>query len=220
MNRDELIELHPQLFHMAEAGSWPAIQEFGLLPTETLVRTSALDEASQSSLLDQRRPRSVQFEHPDLGMVVIRDQGPLNLALLQPKLVDVTVEEWLNTLNNRVFFWLHPAKLEGLLTARRYRDSVQDVLTVDTRSLLDSVDDRVRLSPINSGSSLYTPAPRGTHTFATIDDYDYAARRKARGRIDAIVELAVIGGVPDIAEHVTAVRSMRGTEVLEEYDLG
>lgn len=219
MNRDDLIDLHPQLFHMAEVGSWPAIKKFGLLPTETIVRSSNLDEASQASLLDERRPQSVHFEHPELGAVIIRDQGPLNLALLQPKLIDVTVQEWLSTLNDRVFFWLHPTKLENLLTARRYRNSVQDVLTVDTRSLLGAAGDRVRLSPINSGASLYNPSPRGTRTFATIEDYDYAARRRARGRIDAIIELAVIGGVPDIANHVTAVRRMRGTEELGEYDL-
>ena len=219
MNRDDLIDLHPQLFHMAEAGSWPAIQQFGLLPTETIVRSSNLDAASQSTLLDERRPLSVPINHPELGEVVIRDQGPLNVARLEPVLIDLTVEDWLHTLNNRVFFWLHPNKLENLLTARRYRNSVQDVLTVDTRSLLDSVGDRVRLSPINSGAVLYTPTPRGSQTFSTIGDYDYAGRRKKRGRVDAIVELAVLGGVPDIADHVLEVRQMRGTEVLGEYEL-
>ena len=218
MNREELIDLHPQLFHMAEAGSWPAIQKFGLLPTESIVRSSNLDDVLQSSLLNERRPESVQFDHPDLGAVVIRDQGPLNLTLLRPKLIDVTVEEWLHTLNNRVFFWLHPMKLEKLLTARRYRNSEQDVLTVDTRSLLNAVGDQVRLSPINSGASLYNPTPRGTQTFTTIEEYDYSARRKARGRVDAIIELAVIGGVPDISDHVTVVRRMRGTDELGEYN--
>lgn len=219
MERDDLIGLHPQLFHMAEAGSWPSIRKYGLIPTEKIVRTSNLDGPSQSALLDERRPESVQFDHPELGLVVIRDQGPLNLTLLEPKLIDVTVQEWLQTLNNRVFFWLHPDKLEGLLTARRYRESEQDVLTVDTRSLIESAGDRVRLSPINSGASLYIPTPRGSKTFSTIEDYDYSARRKARGAVDAIIELAVVGGVPDIADHVTAVRRMRGSDVLGEYDL-
>lgn len=220
MDLEHLIELHPQLFHMAEAGSWPAIAEHGLLPTRTIVETSDLGEEQMSKLLDQRRSESVRISHPQLGNVVVRDQGPLNLTHLEPKLIDVSVKGWLDILNERVFFWLHPDKLSGLLTARRYRNSVQDVLTVDTRSLLESAGERVRLSPINSGAALYPNAtPRGLETFLPIADYDYAARRRARGSVDAIVELAVIGGVPDIGEHVVRVRRMQGLEELGEYSL-
>ncbi|BDI23496.1 hypothetical protein [Herbiconiux sp. L3-i23] len=221
MDLEHLVKLHPQLFHMAVAGSWPAIAQHGLLPTRTIVETSDLGKEEMSELLDQRRAKSVRIQHPQLGDVVVRDQGPLNLTHLEPKLIDVTVQGWLNILNDRVFFWLHPDKLAGLLTARRYRSSVQDVLTVDTRSLLKSAVERVRLSPINSGAALYPNAtPRGSDTFLSIADYDYAARKRARGSVDAIVELAVIGGVPDIADHVVSVRRMRGLEELGEYSLG
>jgi hypothetical protein len=214
----DLIALHPQLFHMAEAGSWPGIRDNGLLTTEMIVNSSSLDAADRDALLRQRRPRSTRIDHPTLGDVVIRDQGPLNLAHL--RLTDQNLEEWLHELNSRVFFWLHPDKLAGLLNARQYRSEEHDVLTVDTASLLAAVANRTRLSPVNSGATLWASAPpRGSATFARIEDYDYPARRRARGKLSAIVELAVSDGVPDIRDHVTAVRRMRGNVVLKTFDL-
>ncbi|MFV4913337.1 hypothetical protein PFZ49_07205 [Microbacterium lacticum] len=216
MNRDELIERHPQLFHMAEAGSWPGIREHGLITTEDLVLTAGLPAAQTDALLRERRSRSTVIEHPLYGRVVIRDQGPLNLSHLRGVLTDVTLEGWLQILNSRVFFWLHPDKLQQLLNARRYRQQPQDVITVDTRSLLDATDDRVRLSRMNSGATLYPSAPpRGSTTFETIENYDYALQRRRRGAVDAIVELAVVGGVADIEPHVLDVRRLQAGQVLQ-----
>lgn len=217
---ENLIERHPQLFHMAEAGSWPAIREHGLITTEMIVRTAGLPDDEVDQLLRERRAHSTTIEHPTLGRVVIRDQGPLNLTHLQPKLTDMSVTEWLETLNSRVFFWLHPDKLRQLLTARRYRNSDHDVITVDTRRLLDAVGDRARLSAINSGAALYPNAtPRGSGTFTSIADYDYETQRRRRGRIDAIVELAVSDGVPDLRDVVVSAQRMRGSSVIEELDI-
>lgn len=213
---ETLISRHPQLYHMAEAGSWPAIRDYGLLTTETIVTSAGLEQADVEELLTMRRQHSVEIEHPALGRVVVRDQGPLNLSHLAPRLTDMTVTQWLAELNSRVFFWLHPDKLAQLLGARRYRNTEHDVITVDTRSLLESVGDRARLSAINSGAALYPNAtPRGSHTFSPIDAYDYEAQRRRRGRVDAVIELAVTGGVPDVAQHVIEVRRMRGNTVIE-----
>lgn len=219
MDREDLIALHPRLFHMAAAGSWAGIRQHGLITTEDLVLSADLDEAESHALLSQRRSVSTVIDHPLYGRVVIRDQGPLNLTHLGSALEDVTVEGWLQILNSRVFFWLHPEKLQGLLNARRYRHQQQDVITVDTRSLLDAVGDHVRLSRMNSGATLYPSAPpRGSTTFTTIEDYDYPTQRRRRGAMDAIVELAVIGGVRDLLSHVVDVRRVEaGIEVARIY---
>ena len=58
---------------------------------------------------------------------------------------------------------------------------------------------RVTLSPINSGSTIYNPRPRGSTTFMRIADFPFEERRRARGR-NAIIELAVDHSVPDIAD--------------------
>lgn len=203
---DRLVELHPRLYHMAAGDSWPSIHKHGLLPTTHIVGTSGLDAVQQHELLVQRRGISMVINHPVYGTVTIRDQLPLRLQFLTPKLTDVTLEQWLGVLNDRVFFWLHPDKLKGLLSARAYSRKEQDVLTLDTESLVRAHLEQVRLSPINSGSALYPNAvARGTSTFARLEDYPYAERRKGRSLADAVVELAVIGGVDDLSKHVTGV---------------
>jgi hypothetical protein len=67
---------------------------------------------------------------------------------------------WLGTLSERVFSWLHPQRLTQLLDARRNRGRPHDVLTVDTASLVGRYHDRIRLSAINSGATLFPGHPR------------------------------------------------------------
>lgn len=136
-------------------------------------------------------------------------------SLKKDELTDMSPEQWLTILNDRVFFWLHPAKLDRLLGAKRYRDLEQDVLVVDTGSLLDAHEVNVRLSPMNSGATLYPNAPaRGSDTFATIERYPYAQRRRGRPVSEAVTELAVIGGVHDVAKHVIRVERRRGAAII------
>ncbi|MEM6108473.1 hypothetical protein AAHS21_19905 [Mycobacterium sp. 050272] len=219
MHRDQLVEHYPTLFHMASSGSWPTIQTHGLWTTQQIVATSA--GAFEEAALAERRPHSITAEHPTLGRVTIRDQAPLRLQFLERSLTDMSVMQWLEALNNRVFFWLHPDKLDKLLGARLYRSSEQDVVVIDTKSLLDAHEARVRLSPVNSGATLYPNATaRGSHTFTTIEDYPYAERRRTGKTVrEAVTELAVIDGVHDIRDHVIRVERRLGHEVLERYQV-
>ena len=212
MDVEELIAEYPRLFHLAEAGSWPAIAAHGLLPTAAIVSSSGLSPAEQAGILRRPRARALPVDHPQLGRVVIRDQSPLRAHILEQALRGMSVEQWLETLNDRVFFWLHQQRLGQLLNARRNRGRPHDVLTVDTASLVARHRDRIRLSAVNSGATLYPGAPeRGPFTFTAIEDYPYAERRRRRPPATAVVELAVLGGVPDIAAHVISVRRLPGT---------
>jgi hypothetical protein len=217
MDVDELISLYPRLYHMAEGGSWPSIQRHGLMTTSQIVDAYSPTPEARAAILEQRRPRNVVLDHTTLGQLVIRDQAPLREQFLVGSLSDLTVAQWLERLNNRVFFWLHPDKLSTLLGARRYRNLAHDVLTVDTASLIASHADQIRLSPINSGATLYPNAPkRGRDTFATIGAYRYDLYRR-RGIKDAIAELAVINGVPDIVQHVVRVERRCRDKVLDVF---
>ncbi len=216
MHRDELLEHYPTLFHMASAGSWSTISTHGLWTTQQIVTTSG--GAFKDDALTERRPHSITAEHPTLGRLTIRDQAPLRLQFLEGCLTDMSVRQWLDTLNNRVFFWLHPDKLHKLLSARLYRSSEQDVLVIDTKSLLDAHEARVRLSPVNSGATLYPNATaRGSDTFTTIEQYPYAERRRTRTAPAAVIELAVIDGVHDVRKHVIRAERRLGHDVLERY---
>jgi hypothetical protein len=203
VDASELIERYPRLFHLAEAGSAGSISAHGLLPAQAIVSTSALTPTEQGAILSRPRPRAMSLEHPRLGRVTLRDQTPLREHILDKVLIDMTPQQWLAALNERVFFWLHPRRLDQLLNARRNRGRAHDVLVIDTASLVAAHDHQVRLSAINSGATLYPNAPeRGSRTFQTIEDYPFAERLRRRPPQAAVVELAVSGGVRDLASHL------------------
>ena len=131
-------------------------------------------------LLAARRPDGVRLGGPDplggsdpLGAsdplegpdpVVLRDNKVLHDARLARCLVGMDVPAFYRMLNARVYLWPSWHRVAGLLAARPYRDREHLVLEVDTAELLARHGDRVRLSPINMGSTLFTPPERGPRT--------------------------------------------------------
>lgn len=217
MNPAELVRLYPQLHHMAEGGSWASIQQIGLRTTRQLVDECNVDPATRQQILGQRRGRSHEVAHPVVGAVTIRDQGPLGLHNLRPALMDMTVEQWLDVLNDRVFLWAHPERLTRLLKARWYRDSIHDVLVVDTARLVDAHRDRIRLTGMNTGATIFPSAPkRGSNTFQKIELFPFDERRRARKRlVENVVEVCVLDGLHDVADFVIRVERRQGATLVE-----
>lgn len=81
----------------------------------------------------------------------------------------------------------------------------QTILIVDTASLLDAYFDRVRLSPTDSGSAPFVPSKQGGDAFMPPGEYPFRERRARKGASNAVAEIAVEGGVPDIRAHVLLV---------------
>jgi hypothetical protein len=207
-----LIASYPRLYHMAEDGSWPSIRAHGLLSTRALLERFEVPEPRRSELLRHRRPESVSITHPRFGSAVVRDNKPISDAKLAPVLDGMTLAEWYELLNSKVFFWVREQRLAGLLAARAYRDRAHTVIVVDTASLIRSYAMSVTLTSINTGSTAYTAARRGVGTFQAIADYPYEERHRARGP-DAIVELAVADRVPGIERYALRVERRDGTRV-------
>ncbi|SDT16679.1 hypothetical protein SAMN04489834_2983 [Microterricola viridarii] len=106
MQTSEFVRLYPELFHMAADGAWPSIQAHGLLSASALVeRWGVTSDAARRSLLSERRAESQPIEHPELGTVVLRDQKPIHEPSLADSLDGLSVSEWYETLNGRVFFF-------------------------------------------------------------------------------------------------------------------
>ncbi len=191
MNPERLIARHPVLYHMADARNWASIERFGLLSTSSLLDLYAVSGDDRIKIESSHRPSTVPISHPSLGLAFVRDQKPLNPEVLPDCLLDMTPRAWLETLNGRVFFWPSPDRLDRML--KSYLDSEQAVFEVDTRRLLDRHGNRVELSHINSGFAgrAYKPAPRGSGTFQPLAEYQDGAK-------NAIAEVTVPGGVPDI----------------------
>jgi hypothetical protein len=215
MITEEIVQHYPRLYHMAQRGSWESIRRHGLLSTHALINLYEVEDPLRVAILTERRPASVELKRNGLETAVVRDQIPLRVKSLESCLTDMSLGQWLNALNSRVFFWLDYEHLETLLSAKAYRDDAHDVLTIDTASLVEREADKIRLSPINSGSTIYKPQPRGSQTFLPIAEYPFIERRKKRGR-NAIVELAVEGGVQDIEEVALRVERRRCGGVIEE----
>lgn len=206
----ELLWTHfPYLWHMAEPDSWPSIRDHGLLSTSALLDRYGVTGARRVALEEQHRPQCVTIQIAGMPDVVIRDQKPMSDGALSKCLADgLTPADWYRILNQRTFFWMSKTRLRRLLGARAYRDRPQTVLTLETRSLVQAHADRIELSPINSGSTIYNPVRRGRRTFVRIEEYDFECWCKKRRAEDAIVELVVRDAVPDIRDHVIAVHDV------------
>jgi hypothetical protein len=195
---------------MAEEGTWESIARNGLRSTTALLDLFEIGGPARAEIESEHRPQSKTVTHKIYGSAVIRDQKPLRDSSLNKCLIDLTPAEWYRVLNNQVFFWVTKDRLLTLLSARAYRDRVHCILTVDTKQLLERHLERVKLSPINSGSTLYNPQPRGTGTFFPLSEYPFEERKKKRGLMNAVAELCVDYSVPDISELVTRVAHMEG----------
>lgn len=205
---EELAELHPVLYHMAAEGSWPSIRRRGLLSTTSLLDLFEMGGDDRAAIEDRHRPESVAIVHADHGRAIVRDQKPLNVKILTRVLEDeLTPRDWFRVLNSKVFFWLRRKRLETMMNARAYRDIPKVVLEVSTQELLAHHASHTFLAPMNTGATHPAGHRRGLTTFQRLPDYPFY-ERKRRG-LEPAVELAVAGGVPDLADFVVRVREVR-----------
>jgi hypothetical protein len=214
---DELISLHPVLYHMASDGSWPSIARHGLLSTTALLDLFEVADPLRETLEAHRRLETVMLTHPVHGQAFVRDQKPMTDASVEIALAGsgLTARDWYLFLNRRVFFWLTEERLLTMLRARSYRDLTHTVLVVNTRGLVTDHLADITLSPMNSGATLPFPHPRSLETFKTLSEYPFDDLRRRRSSRNIIVELAVGYTVSNISDYVVEVRRMREAQVLE-----
>lgn len=212
---DELARLYPTLFHVTDLGNADGILRHGLWSTHEVLDLFEADEATRAEALDQTRQRSIPLSHPEHGVASVRDQLPLLVGRLRSALTDMTVSEWLHRLNSLVFFWPTRKRLEHLLTAPVYAEREHHVLTVDTAELVRRHGPRILLSPMNSGATRPFAHPRGRDTFLPLGTYPLEERRKRVGRANAVAEVTVQDGVPDISDFVLTVERWYGPSPIE-----
>ena len=200
---DQLVSKYPRLFHMAESGTWQRIQEHGLLSTTALLDLFKVEEPKRSRIESEWRRESETIA-PD---VVIRDQKPMSPRSLEVVLKDMTPEGWYRLLNRKTFFWATLERLKKMLNAGSYKYDHHDVLTIDTRKLVERHRDHISLSRINSGAT-FGYARRGSGTFKSIEAYP-PVRRKSD-----VAEVVVDYHVPDVAEFTLSVERWRGNDCL------
>jgi hypothetical protein len=205
MRTADLVSQYPEIYHMAEDGSWPNIREHGLLSISALLDKWEYSGLAREEIECKHRPNKVCIHHKKYGTAVVRDQKALHPERLKkclPK--DITVEDWCKFINKRVFFWADWIGLKILLSANAYIYKPHLVITVNTRALLQRYESEVALSPINTGSTYARkgkadPEPRSFATFQRIPEYTY----------HWVNELAVDYGIPDVVSFAISVARYR-----------
>jgi hypothetical protein len=201
------MELPTTVFHLAEAANWISIQRLGLLSTSALLDLAGIQGKERDRFEGQHRPAHTELPNG----VQIRDQKPMFPLALTRSLIGMIPEEWYRLLNSKVFFWLDPARVDRQRKACEPRPQV--VLVVDTQKLLAQYDQKVTLSPINTGNARRRPALRGRGTFVPYGVWMESAwsseaaglHRRARARSHRPIELTVHDAVPDIMNMVVQV---------------
>ena len=217
MDKNDLIKHYPTLFHMAEPGSWPNIQQYGLYSTSALLDIYNYPCDKRASVESKHRPENVVISDSNKADVTIRDQKPMDDNGLTRCLKNgLTPKDWYEILNRKTFFWTSEVRLHKLLCAQAYRYKEHDVLTIDTKGLVDKHEDNIFLARINTGATKPMPAPRGLETFLKIKDCDFVLWRKNRPLYDAVVEVCVEDRVPDIIDFVITVNRMKGKNIIEK----
>jgi len=207
---EDLANRHPRLFHVTRPDSVAGILARGLLPTSGLLDLFEVTGERRAAIERRRRPGSVVLHHPAQGSATVTDQLPMTEAALERCLDDgLAPSDWLVLLNARVFFWADEAGLARLLGARMNRGRALAVLVLDTLGLVSAHAERVELSPINSGATMRRPARRGLGTFTPLLALPYGEWSRRRGGRDRVLEVTVVGGVPDVSRHVLEVRRVR-----------
>lgn len=209
MSPEEFANRHPFLYHITWPQAVPGIERHGLLSTSRLLALYELPQAQRDVLEGTRRPQRVTLTHPLHGEAIITDNIPLSEAALAACLDDgLKPKDWLRVLNRRVFFWADEKNMEGHLSSRAVRGLKRVVLTIDTLRLVTDYHDRVELSAINTGSTIRRPARRGLKTFSPVAGHTYAEWTRLRGGKDKLKEVAVVDGIPDVMNYVTARREV------------
>ncbi|MBA3449995.1 MAG: hypothetical protein H0T18_02145 [Chloroflexia bacterium] len=203
MSPEDLAAKHPYLYHVTDSRNLPGIKRYGLLPTSSLLSKYEVPCADRAEIERRRRPDSVTLTQPDYGTAIITDNAPLSETKLMNCLDDgLSPGDWLALLNQRFFFWPDEKSREGFLNARINWERDRLVLVLDTLSVARRHGEQMELSAINSGSTLRRPARRGLCTFTPLLRHDYATWRRLRGKLDHIREVAVVGGVDRVDDHL------------------
>jgi hypothetical protein len=206
MKDERLLSTHPLVFHVTTRRNWLGIKKRGLLSTAVLLDLFDVNGPLRNAILRNHRPRSRDLEHAQHGTAKIRDQESLNPKKLASCLLDMSMEQWFELLNQMVFFFPTKEQAEKFLRLPKYVIDEQIVISIPMRALISRHRHKIRLSAINSGATLYDPQKRGSGTFQDIDAFHLS--RKIR-------EVTVIDGVPGVASIAERIEVFRNGQALE-----
>lgn len=213
MDIQKFAATYPRLYHMAERGSWPSIQKYGMLSTKATLDRANADASTRRAVMSTHRPKKVVIPFPGESSVVVRDQKPMSDSKLAGCLLDgITTTQWYEFLNGKVFFWATEERLHKLLNAGSYRNEEHDVLILDTKPFVNCYANEIRIGHINSGNTSPYAVKRRFSIFKPIQDYE--TKRNGAPKKE-VAEVTVEYAVPDLSRYVLSVIRMTGDVVTD-----
>ncbi len=124
---------------------------------------------------------------------------------LRGLLVGIDPSEWYRLINAKVFFWADMWGLKKLLGAVMYRSRSHDVLTVDTKALVQRHIERMWLTDQNTGS-IISGKRRGPDTFKRVRDFAGSW----------VTEVVIDYSVPDVISLCTRVEEWKEDNMVRQ----
>ena len=78
---EKIAAIHPQLYHMAQYGSWPSIRDHGLLSTTALLDLFNIDGRERRTIEGERRRRTIEVIDGSGAVASIRDLSLAKIAI-------------------------------------------------------------------------------------------------------------------------------------------
>lgn len=205
------------VYHLVDERNWASVWVQGLRSTASQIRDEPLDERERQLMLRQQR----RFELVLTSGSVLRDQRPAAVTSLRKCLVGCTPWDWYELLNQWVYLWVDPARLERQRRAQ-HPDTRHRILILDARRIIELHLERAHVTPINSGNATRNPAARSPRSFVPVEQWAHdrwASESMATGRpprppSTPPAELVIRDSIPDLEGVIT-----RTLGVVEWLDL-
>ncbi len=152
MTREKFIEKRPYMYHLTSMENFENIKnERKLFSATHLINLSDKTSEKKTELISSKRNCAITISANGTN-VNIRDQQPISIKALGKCLTDnMTVEEYIQLLNSRVFFW--PTKDRLGRHYKRYREEDIVILRVSTQDLFDHNCIFLRFRTLNPAES-------------------------------------------------------------------
>jgi hypothetical protein len=213
MNIDEFVNRYPKLYHMAEANTWEHIKNFGLLSTSAILDLHKINGNDRLQYESMHRPEMIGIGSNFAPTMSLRDQKPMSdMRLFLALAGSSTPRQWYELLNQRVFLWATEARLTTLLSAKHYKNTLHDVLTIDSASFVSMYASQIELCHMNSGNTFPIPHRRTPEIFQPIHSYPV---KPSGAPIRDVAEVTVLYAVPDMSSYVKSVDLFRGPTFIE-----
>jgi hypothetical protein len=190
MTPEQFLNRCKTICHVGPAGVWEQISHYGFRTAEQLILEADLTDEERHRLLSEPRREAIRL-HVRGQDVTLRDQGPLfprkDLQSVLDSALDVS--DWIQLLNQRVYFFTDQTSMQKLLDKYVQMDGAQDVVWLSPLKLLETEGLRLELASRNTGAIARQSDPQKTvETFVPL--FRFPDRKPA--------ELTVLGGFDDL----------------------